>query len=121
MAKLGPDELQRRLQRALKTAGDTYALEDILEKIDAGLMQAWRQGESIAVTEVMTAPRKKYLNIFLAVGDLAEIEIIRQQIERFAREQGCSFIQATGRGGWVRYAATQGYAAVQTIYRKELN
>jgi len=119
-ARIGSSELQRRLERALAIAGNTHTLADIKDALDRREMQAWVKGDSFAITSVHQAPRKKILNVFLAVGELEDVLSLEPQIEDFARSEGCDFIEAIARPGWRRSAARRGWKSKQEIYRKEL-
>lgn len=119
-ARIGSSELQRRLERALAIAGNTHTLADIKDALDRREMQAWVKGDSFAITSVHQAPRKKILNVFLAVGELEDVLSLEPQIEDFARSEGCDFIEAIARPGWRRSAAHRGWKSKQEIYRKEL-
>lgn len=116
-----PDsKFQRRLERALEIAGNTHTIADIQAALDRREMQAWVRGDSFAITSIHQTPRKRILNVFLAVGKLGDILFLEPQIEAFARSEGCDFIEAIARPGWRRSAAVRGWKSKQEIYRKEL-
>lgn len=100
MAKLGPDILKKRLERALGVAGNTHTPEDVAQAVRDGRMQAWTEGESLVVTEVLQFPQANALNVFLAVGNLDEVMTIQPRIEAFGREHGCKVLRMEGRKGW---------------------
>jgi hypothetical protein len=58
--------------------------------------------ESAVVTQVQNFPRMKVLHIFLASGDLVELETFTPHIQKFAEDMGCRKITLTGRRGWSR-------------------
>lgn len=99
MATLASDELQKRLAKALRLSGDTHTIEDIQQAVARGTMQCFVSGDSFVVTEIVSSPRVKYLNIFLAVGDLSVLTTL-PDIEEFARKCGCTWMQTTARHGW---------------------
>lgn len=119
MAKLVSDELQKRLKRALKLAGDTHTIEDINHAIARGTMQCFVSGDSFCITEVINAPRKRYLNIFMIVGELSILDI-HDEILAFATEAGCDFLQAYGRFGWKPVVEKLGWKAEQTVFRRKI-
>lgn len=110
----------RRLERALEIAGNTHTIGDIKDALHRGEMQAWVNGESFVITSVHQTPRKRILNVFLAVGELDDILALEPQIEAFARSEGCHFVEAIARPGWRKSAASRGWHRKQEIYRKEL-
>ena len=121
MATLGPEDLRRRLNRALAVAGNTHAPEDVAQAIKEGRMQAWTEGRSLVVTEVLEYPQAKALNVFLAVGSLDEVMAIQPRIEAFGREHGCKVMRMEGRKGWRRVLPDYGWREDnKVIYERAL-
>lgn len=118
MATLAPDVLQKRLAKALKLAGDTHTINDIQQSIARGTMQCFVSGDSFVITEIVVAPRKTYLNVFLAVGDLSVVSLI-PQIEAFAKQSGCAFVQTLARPGWKAYLP-ESWKPTHTLYVKKI-
>jgi len=100
MARLDPDELQKRLARALKVGGDTHTPADVARAVQEGRMQAWLNGDTVVVTEIVQYPRGSSINIFLAVGNLDEVMALQPQIEAFGKAHGCDRMHMIGRPGW---------------------
>lgn len=64
-------------------------------------MQSFVYNNAWIVTEIIDTPRKRYLNVFLAVGDsIDDVTTLIPELVRFARAHGCLWIQALGRVGW---------------------
>ena len=82
MAILASDELNKRLAKALKIGGDTHTIEDIQHAVARGAMQCFVKGDSFAITEIIKAPQKTYLNIFLVVGDLSVTQLHLQVLQQ---------------------------------------
>lgn len=121
MATLGPDELRRRLLRALSVAGNTHAPEDVAQAVKEGRMQAWTRGDSLVVTEVLEFPRAKALNVFLAAGDLDEVLSLIPEMAEFGRQHGCGTMRMQGRRGWARVLPRLGWQeAKHVIYERAL-
>jgi hypothetical protein len=59
------------------------------------------------VTQVQNFPRMKVLHIFLAGGNLEELETLTPHIQKFAEDMGCRKITLTGRRGWSRTFVTK--------------
>jgi hypothetical protein len=115
MAKLGPEELQRRLKKALAVGGNTHDPQDIAALVEAGKMQAWVNGDSLVITEVMHYPRVSVVNIVIAVGKLSEVMSLQPAIEDFAREHKCAALRMEGRKGWERVLPHHGWKADQKV------
>jgi hypothetical protein len=106
---------------ALKYDGDTHGLEDVLLLVASGECQLWPGQRSAIVTEVVRHPRKTVLHFWLAGGDLQELEAMTVDIERWAREQGCSRVTLAGRRGWERtFLRDRGYSPQWAVMAKEL-
>jgi hypothetical protein len=118
MRKLSDADLRKRLQRALDFAGGIYSQQDIIEMVKAGTMQAWHTENSLVLTQVVPYPQKRALNVFAVVGDMDEALSMHDEVEAFAREQGCEFMVMTGRKGWTRIMPNWGWqeAGVTMMY-----
>jgi hypothetical protein len=114
--KLTEQQLRQRLQRALDIAGNTHDVSDVVDAIKAGRMQAFSGPDAFVVTETVSAPRKRYLNVFLAVGDLDEVMFLQPQLEAFGKEHGCEFIIMHGRKGWSRVLPNFGWQEAGVTY-----
>lgn len=122
MAKPDHTELQRRLMRALDVAGKTHGPEDIARAVDEGRMQAWNAGDSLILTEVLSFPQARALNVFLAVGNLDEVLSLLPDLESFGREHGCEKMRMEGRRGWARVLPAYGWKEdKKVIYERTLS
>lgn len=114
-ANLASDELSRRLKKALRLAGNTHTIEDIQQAIERGEMQCFVHGDSFVLTEIAVTPRAKYLNVFLAVGDLS-LMALQKDLLKFAEESGCRWMQTLGRHGWKAILPHCGWEATHTLF-----
>lgn len=114
-ASLASDELARRLEKALRLAGNTHTIEDIQQSVARGEMQCFVAGDSFVLTEIAVTPRAKYLNVFLAVGDLS-LMALQKDILKFAEESGCQWMQTLGRHGWRAVLPGYGWKATHTLF-----
>lgn len=71
------------------------------------------------ITEVINAPQKRFLNVFMVVGELSVLGL-HDEIEAFAEKAGCAFMQAYGRPGWAPKNKHLGWKPIQTVFRKEI-
>jgi len=114
-AKIASDELTRRLHRALALAGNTHTVEDIQSGIAVGKFQCFSEGDSFVVTEIVQEPQARYLNVFLAVGDLSVVNLI-PKLEAFAQEAGCAWMQTLGRPGWKSVLPKLGWKPTHVLF-----
>lgn len=113
------DELNRRLDRALRLAGHTHTIDDIQRDLASGRLQCFSDGDSFALTEIVQEPQKKYLNVFLAVGEMSIVNLI-PRIEAFAQEAGCAWVQALGRPGWKSVLPKYGWKPTHVLFVHEI-
>jgi hypothetical protein len=99
-------KVEKILEPALEY-DNTYNIEDVADCISNGTMQLWPTDTSAIVTQVQNFPRMKVLHIFLAGGNLEELEMLAHHIQKFAEDMGCHKITLTGRRGWSRTFATK--------------
>ena len=111
-----------KLAKALARAGGLYALDDLLERIADGRMQAHVSRETIAVTEISVYPKARTLTMILLVGDLDDGEDLHRQVFDFARKAECDAVIAQGRHGWARLAKSHGWRIVSenAVYLREV-
>lgn len=117
-AKTVSKELAKKLDKALRLSGNTHTIEDISHAVARGAMQCFVTGDSFIITEVIKAPKKTYLNVFLAVGDLSVTNLI-PEIEKFAEQAGCAFIQTLARPGW-KAVLPSSWKPTHTLYVKPI-
>ena len=111
-----------KLAKALARAGDLYALDDLLERIGDGRMQAHVSRETIAITEISVYPKARTLTMILLAGDLDDGEDLHRQVLDFARKMECDAVVAQGRHGWARLAKSHGWRIVSenAVYVREV-
>ena len=108
--------------RALDVAGKTHGPEDVARAVEEGRMQAWTAGDSLVVTEVLTFPKARALNVFLAVGNLDEVMSLQPALEAFGREHGCKVMRMEGRRGWAQVLPRHGWKQdKKVIYERTLS
>lgn len=110
----------RHLRRALDAAGNTHDVGDILDLIRAGTMQSFVENDSWAVTRLVQCPRKAVVEIFLVVGDDADLPALETRIKRFAVANGATMLRAMGREGWAKRAPERGWTVGPRLYLTEV-
>jgi hypothetical protein len=113
---------QQKLERTLDRMGGLFLPIDLVQAIDAGRMQAFVEGESLAVTQIAQFPRAKVLEVVAAIGDLPDLRVVHDRIVTYAVEIGAGLIQAYGREGWINDAERRGWKvkARSYLFQKEL-
>jgi len=108
-----------------KALDETYSIKDILYGLANNRMQlfiSWNDNrvESAVVTEIAQYPQAKVLRYFLAGGRNLEnwLERIQEKIEKFAKQNKCTYLEVAGRKGWVR--KLKGYKMKAIILSKEI-
>jgi hypothetical protein len=95
------------IESALVHTGGTHTFEDVAALVASGDMRCWPAPHSIILTEIITYPRKRIGHVFLAAGNLAEIEAMTPVIIAWSKTQGCVGAQMWGRKGWERTFLTR--------------
>lgn len=110
-----------KLARLLEANGDLYNIDDILSMINDGRMQSFPHDDgSWVVTRVCEFPRKRVLEIVLAMGNLDTIKAMEHSVRDFARQHGCAMLMTSaGRSGW-EGEMTPGWRRIGTTFLAEI-
>lgn len=114
------EQHRERIEAALAYSGGTHSYEDIVQGIEENRYQLWPGVNATVLTEILQFPRKRVIHCFLAAGDLAEIHAIRTWAEEWARREGIDSVTLTGRAGWERVLAVDGYRKTGVTLEKDL-
>lgn len=110
-----------RLEKALRLAGGTHSVADVIEAARMGRARVWEREDTIVVTEMINYPRKRVVRCWLCAGALDNVvALVRGDIEAWAREQGANSVEAIGRPGWRDAAQAHGFKVTAHIYEKDL-
>lgn len=120
MASLSTEELEKRFLKALEGLGGAYDVDDIVQRVSEGTLQSWQRGQSVVVTEVLGYPRKKVVNMLLAVGDLDDIMSLQDEIATWGRDLGCASMVMSGRKGWNKVLPKHGWTNGRCIFELDL-
>ena len=91
---------EQLLLNALEYGNETHSLEDVAMALNRDEMQLWPGIKTAVVTEIITYPRQKIINVFLAAGDMDEVIRILPYVEKHGKMEGCTRMTMTGRKGW---------------------
>lgn len=120
MATLRPDELTKRLSRALEIGGNLHSPADIVAAVKEGRMQSFEKGQSVIVTEILGYPNGSVMNLYICVGNLEEILALLPEVEKFAKDHGCKMLHMGGRKGWAKFADKLGWKHDRIVLTKDL-
>jgi len=85
-----------------------------------GRVEFWPGKKCALISQVVQYPQKKMIHVFLAGGDISEIQEMEPHIVEWAKEKGCSALSLTGRPGWTRsFLQDIGYKNTQVQMIKE--
>ena len=101
------------------TAGDIFRL------IAAGKAQLWvaetDRIRAVALTEFIRFPRRQICRVWACVGrGMDEWHPLIDEIEAWAKAEGCDAMRHEARKGWARVLAPKGYEMTHVILEKEL-
>lgn len=109
------------LEDALKYNMTGQTLDDVKSGLTSGEYILWPGRNSAIVTEHFETPHGKFLNFFLAAGDLDELADMVVPIEDWAKKNGVTKITLYGRRGWGRtFLKKSGYKTHWVIMTKDI-
>jgi hypothetical protein len=108
------------MEKALRLSGGTHTIEDVVEALRDGQMQAFWNDTSIVITEVAHTPRRQFVSIFLSAGDLDGVMALHDKIYDWAVESGYDFARILVRPGFARLLERRGWKKRQTVMELEL-
>ncbi len=118
------DKLQRcrpYLEDALRYNDTGQTFEDVVAGLWRGDYRLWPGQRSAIVTEHYVGRQGEHVNLFLAGGDMDELQSLLASIEDEARRQGVVRVTLYGRRGWERtFLKDQGYRPRWVVMTKEL-
>jgi len=108
------------IEAALKHTHGTHTFDDIVAGCYTGRFRLWSRKWACVVTEIHDYPQKRAVNIFLAGGDLDVIRDGMPDVAEYAKAIGATELTMTGRSGWLRALASQGWAKSHVAMRLEI-
>ena len=86
----------------------------------SGSLLLWEGRKSAILTEDVTYPQHKAVQVWLAGGDMDEIIAMTPGLEAAARMRGCDRVLIEGREGWQKALSGLGYKPFSFTVVKEL-
>jgi hypothetical protein len=120
MSGLSSEEKRARFQKALDRGGNTHTIDDVVAMVNTGHAMFWEKGDGVVVTELVTFPRLKVVRYWLVAGALDDVLALQNDIDTWARFNGCQMATASGRKGWGRAAASSGWKPDLITFYKDL-
>jgi hypothetical protein len=121
-------DILRCLNLYVQRFPDDETLESLIAQITSGALQLWLiEDDGKIVMAVLTriatiqATGKKQVQVLALGGERGEdVMPCLLDIEAWARSIGAQELEITGRHGWRKRLAKQGWGSVAEIYRKSL-
>ena len=110
---------RKQIEDALSYSGGTHLFEDVAHAVADGRMQAWVNGQTIAITEIIVYPRLKSLHVFLAGGNRKELFQMINAAWEWGQSIGCSKMTLAGRKGWTKLMGKHGFKQTLIVMEKE--
>lgn len=108
------------IERALEVGGGTHAVLDMLRQVTDHEAQLWTAEDALIVTEVHDAPRLRELRFWIATGKRDAVVALSEQVLEWGRKMGCQQAVFTGRKGWVRALADEGWEQWAVVMGRKL-
>ncbi len=121
MEILAPDEMRKRLQKALDYGGNCFTIEDVIDFTKRGLFQCFYNEKAIVFTQVCVFPRCKMLDISIVAGEQKAVISLFPQIILKAKEFECVRLTSSSpRRGWKKIAEGLGFTQTFICYEKTI-
>ena len=115
-----PAARRKGLEEALRRGGDTHTVEDVLDQLSMGEARLFENEDALIVVEIHDSPCKRVLHFWLATGELEAVVELSREVLAWAKEWGCKEATLAGRRGWEKVLASEGWAPMLTVMRREI-
>ena len=111
---------------ALKRGKANQTAQEIRERLASRAMQLWlawdgQKAHGCCITELENGARGKTCTLVVVDGiQFKRWQPLTETIKAWARENGCTRLEASGRPGWERMAAKDGWAKIRTTVEVRL-
>ncbi len=119
------DLVKDDIELALKSEATRISIDDMYKFIVNKDVQLWaiHDGDIHAVmtTQIINYPQSKAVNIFTVTGKQSELwlDLLIETITAWAKTQGCTAMQFTGRKGWEKVLTNKGFGNTQISMTKQ--
>jgi hypothetical protein len=114
------ERCKKWIEDALEYSGGTHDYKDVSDSVLKGEMHLWSGEKCCTVTLFTVYPKKRFLHVFLAGGDLDEILEIEKSMVEFAKQTGCDGLTLSGRVGWKKVLRDIGWSESFLTLIKEI-
>jgi len=101
---------------ALNRTGDPSTMLDVARAILDERAQVWGNEHALIITQVL----HPYVHFWIATGELDKVIELSHEIMQWARERGYTKATLTGRQGWVRALAHEGWRKRAVLMERDL-
>jgi len=115
------DRCRSWIEAALARGIGGHTFDDIAQMIRDGRVQLWPAPNGCLVTEIVTYPRCKVLNVFLGGGEIGQLADMHEAVIAWGKAMGCTKATIQGRKGWSRAFAKHGWKDQHAVLVKEFD
>ena len=109
---------------AIEYVDSGFSEDDVLNRLNISDMQLWvvNDYQAACVTQIVVYPQHKSCLVVALGGEgMTEwFDELMDEVEEWARQMGCRYVEEYGRKGWQRVGAARGYEQVYTVCRKAI-
>lgn len=99
---LDREKFEWLLSKGLQRAGDTHSVQDVIAALQSGELQAFHNDDGMIMTLVADYPKKKVLEMFMALGNQDAISsLFDKEVVNYGQEIGADYVRAIVRPGLV--------------------
>lgn len=105
---LPPSEIIKRIEKALARDG-MHDWNSLVALLKAGHAQIFWNEHGAWITEIVSTPLSRHLNVWIVAGELPGVMDLQSQVLEHARHNNCRVVTATARFGWKHVAREHGW------------
>jgi hypothetical protein len=104
------------IQEALDRCGETRTIEDVIAEVQSQHAQVWGDERALIITQLVG----EYVHFFIATGEMDAVVELSHEIMQWARDLGYTKATLTGRRGWVKALAHEGWQERAVLMERDL-
>lgn len=104
------------IEKALAITSDGRSVQDVVQAVLDGRAQVWGDERALIVTELL----HPYVHFWIATGDMEPVVTLSHRVLEWAKALGYEKATLTGRKGWVRALADEGWRHTAVLMEREL-